>query len=198
MCIKTYHLVIPVVILLRYCSLAVVTFFNVGTLLTLEVATPNEFTVAVFSEGDYLPTEASVATHHITILYGVGFSVTFPARSTQGAILIISFTVAGRALNVYKISASWSCVLTVTRNKNRSIVFLGYCYLRGLVVFLCEYFTDGVQRWSNYPTSLETAGSRYAMTVTLLSVVFCNRLCDTENKTIINECQNAELKMYSK
>ena len=94
MCIKMYYSVIPVVILLRYCSLAVVTFFNVGTLLTLEVATPNEFTVAVFSEGDYLPTEASVTTHHITILYGVCFSVTLPARSTQRAKIVIFFTIS--------------------------------------------------------------------------------------------------------
>jgi len=64
-----------------------------GTFLTLQVTTPNKFTVAFFSESNNFPTEASVATHDITVPDGIQFSVTLPANSPQGAILLIPFTV---------------------------------------------------------------------------------------------------------
>jgi len=94
--LKMYYSVIQVVFLvtLGLCLLAVVTFYNVGTLFTLQVATPNKFTVAIFSESHNLPTEASVTAHNITVPNGIRFSVTLPANSSQGTVLLVPFTVA--------------------------------------------------------------------------------------------------------
>lgn len=39
-----------------------------GALLTLQFTAPDKFTVAVFSESHDLSSEASVATHHVTVL----------------------------------------------------------------------------------------------------------------------------------
>jgi len=89
-----YSVIQAVLVVTKHCSLAVVTLFNMGTLLTLQVTTPNKFTVAFFGESNNLPTEASVATHNIAVLERVWFSITLPSSSPQRTIMCITITIS--------------------------------------------------------------------------------------------------------